>query len=106
MVSMDWGTHRKQANPAGQMPLFDHLRELRRRLFTIIVIVGVGSVAGWFLYAPIMHVLENPYCRINPRYRFVAANGHCALVYHGVLDGFTTRMKVAIMAGAVMTGPL
>jgi sec-independent protein translocase protein TatC len=28
------------------------------------------------------------------------------LIYHGALDGFTTRLKVSVIAGAVLTGPL
>jgi sec-independent protein translocase protein TatC len=28
------------------------------------------------------------------------------LIYHGVLDGFTTRLKVSAIAGAVLTAPL
>ena len=28
------------------------------------------------------------------------------LIYHGVLDGFTTRLKVSVIAGAVFTAPL
>jgi sec-independent protein translocase protein TatC len=107
MVIMDWGMHRGQGpDPADRMPLMDHLRELRRRMLAVILIIGAGAVVGWFLYAPIMHLLERPYCDVGPKYRFASADGHCALIYHGVLDGFTTRIKVAIIAGAVLTGPL
>ncbi|HTR70318.1 MAG TPA: twin-arginine translocase subunit TatC, partial [Mycobacteriales bacterium] len=106
MVSIDWGSQDDLGIDAGRMPLMDHLRELRRRLLAIILIIGAGAVIGWFLYAPIMHLLERPYCDVSPKYRFASSDGRCVLVYHGVLDGFTTRMKVAITAGAVLTGPL
>jgi sec-independent protein translocase protein TatC len=32
--------------------------------------------------------------------------GDCVLIYHGALDGFTTRLKVSVISGAVFTGPL
>ena len=28
------------------------------------------------------------------------------MIYHGVLDGFTTRLQIAVISGAVFTGPL
>lgn len=89
------------------MPVLDHLRELRRRLIIIVLIVVAGAVVGWFLYGHILDILRHPYCSVPEKYRYIANNtDDCALVYHGVLDGFTTRLKVCAIAGAVMTGPL
>jgi sec-independent protein translocase protein TatC len=42
---------------------------------------------------------------VNPAHRF-AGTKKCELVYYGPLDGFTTRLKVSVIAGAVFTGPL
>ena len=89
------------------MPVLDHLRELRRRLILIVLVVVAGGVVGWFLYGHILDVLRHPYCSVPAKYRYVANNtDQCSLVYHGVLDGFTTRLKVCAIAGAVLTGPL
>ncbi len=93
-------------NPEARMPLLRHLRELRRRLIVVLVVVAAGAVAGWYLYDPIMRLLERPYCSVDPKHRFGGADGQCVLVYHGVLDGFTTRLKVAVLSGVVLTGPL
>jgi sec-independent protein translocase protein TatC len=85
----------------------DHLRELRRRLVAILVIVAAGAVAGWIFYDPIIHFLERPYCSVPITHRYNPGGGKgCALIYNGVLAGFTTRLKVAVIAGAVLTGPL
>jgi sec-independent protein translocase protein TatC len=97
---------RADANPEARMSLIKHLREFRRRLIIVLVIVGVGSIAGWYFYDPIMTLLERPYCQVNPQYRFDGSGGQCVLVYHGALDGFTTRLKIAVSAGVVLTGPL
>jgi sec-independent protein translocase protein TatC len=43
---------------------------------------------------------------VPPKYRATPnSTGDCVLVYQGVLDGFTTRLKVSAIAGAVLTGP-
>ena len=40
-------------------------------------------------------------------HRFQAGpTGKCDLIYTGVLDGFTTRLKVSFIAGAVFTAPI
>lgn len=90
------------------MPVMDHLRELRRRVIAILIIVALGAVLGWYLYNPILDFLKHPYCSVPQRYRFTPVGGGqtCVLTYQGVLDGFTTRLKISVIAGAVMTGPL
>jgi sec-independent protein translocase protein TatC len=91
------------------MSVLSHLRELRRRLMFAAVIVAAGAVLGWFLYDPILHFLERPYCSVNYKKRFPGNDPNpddCKLIYTGVLDGFTTRLKVSIISGTVITAPL
>lgn len=84
----------------------DHLRELRRRVIVILLIVTVGAVVGWILYPHILDFLEHPYCAVPKKYRYSPSDQDCALIYHAPLDGFTTRLKVSVISGAVLTGPL
>ena len=66
----------------------------------------VGAVVGWILYSHILDFLEHPYCAVPSKYRFTQNDGEAACsIYHGVLDGFTTRLKVSVIAGAVLTAP-
>jgi len=37
---------RPVVNPEGRMPLIEHLRELRNRVFKALLVVTVGSIAG------------------------------------------------------------
>jgi sec-independent protein translocase protein TatC len=98
---------RQPKNPDGRMPVLDHLRELRRRVIIIVLIIAIGAVIGWYLYNPILGFLKHPYCSVPQKYRFTPAGGQkCVLTYPGVLDGFTTRLKISVISGAVMTGPL
>jgi sec-independent protein translocase protein TatC len=93
-------------NPDGRMPVMDHLRELRRRIVTILGLVALGGVLGWFLYPHTLDFLRSPYCNVPAKYRYTPTGEGCVLIYHGVLDGFTTRLKVSVISGAVFTGPL
>lgn len=91
----------------GRMPVMDHLRELRKRVILMLVIIAVGAVFGWIFYIPLLDFLKAPYCKIPAEFRGTPTlNGSCVLTYPGVLDGFTTRLKVSAIAGAVFTGPL
>lgn len=97
----------KAPNPEGRMSVLDHLRELRRRLIIVVVIVAIGAIVGWELYSPILAFLKHPYCSVPPKYRFEPqGTDHCVLTYQGVLDGFTSRLQISLIAGVVLTGPL
>jgi sec-independent protein translocase protein TatC len=98
---------RRARNPDGRMPVLDHLRELRRRIVIVLVLVALGAVLGWYLYPHTLDFLRRPYCSVPERYRFTPKGVEdCVLIYHGALDGFTTRLKVSVISGAVFTGPL
>jgi sec-independent protein translocase protein TatC len=89
------------------MSVLDHLRELRRRLIVIFVIIAAGAIVGWVAYEPILEVLKHPYCRLPYEHRLGAlSQKDCKLLFRGPLDGFTIRLKVSFLAGAIMTGPL
>jgi sec-independent protein translocase protein TatC len=100
---------RAPRNPEGRMAVLDHLRELRRRLIIAALIVALGAVLGWYLYPHTLSFLKGPYCSVPAKYRFsgnVTDPKQCSLIYTGVLDGFTTRLKVAVISGAVFTAPI
>jgi sec-independent protein translocase protein TatC len=106
MATVSRKVRRRRHNPEGRMSVMDHLRELRRRLIWIVLIIALGAVLGWYLYNPIIHFLERPYCSVAPTHRFGSSSDNCDLIFFGPLDGFTTRLKVSVIAGAVFTGPL
>jgi sec-independent protein translocase protein TatC len=89
------------------MSVLDHLRELRRRLVAIVLIVAAGALIGWIFYPQILDILKHPYCQLPPSRRYSSnASGDCTLIFTQPLAGFTTRLKVAVIAGAVITSPL
>ena len=98
---------KRTGNPEGRMSVMDHLRELRHRVVVALVIIAVGAIVGWIFYDPILRFLEHPYCSVPAKHRFPGTEeGGCHLIYNQVLAGFTTRLKVSFIAGAVVTAPL
>jgi sec-independent protein translocase protein TatC len=99
----------RRANPEGRMSVLDHLRELRRRLIIIFLIIATGAVLGWVFYNTIIEILKHPYCRIDYHHRLGAQNqskSQCNLQFRAPLDGFILRLKVSFIAGAILTAPL
>jgi len=94
----------RQANPDGRMPLMDHLRELRNRVVKMALVILIGAGASWAFYNRIWSFLKEPYCRAvtycNPQQL-----GH-TLIYSGVMDGFYLHLKVALIAGVIITSPI
>jgi sec-independent protein translocase protein TatC len=97
---------RRRSNPEGRMSVMSHLRELRRRIVTILLIIAAGAVVGWIFYDPILAILKHPYCSVPASHRFPPNSKDCELIFTAPLDGFTTRLKVSVIAGAVLTAPL
>jgi sec-independent protein translocase protein TatC len=89
------------------MPVLDHLRELRRRVIFIVLIVAAGAIVGWIFYGSILAFLKHPYCSVPAKYRYQPSGASgCVLTYQGVLDGFTSRLQISVIAGALITAPL
>lgn len=96
-----------KSDPEGRMPVLDHLRELRNRIVKVLVIIGVGGVVGFLLYNRILDVLKAPYCDLPYDQRFPGIKTeNCDLVFTEPLGGLTTRLKVSVIAGGVLTAPL
>jgi sec-independent protein translocase protein TatC len=95
---------KREQNPDGRMPLMDHLRELRNRVVKIALAVIAGAIVSWYFYHPIWNFIQRPYCQAVG-YCKLDVPGH-SLVYIGVMDGFYLRIKVAIIAGVVLSSPI
>ena len=97
---------RRPAHPDdARMPLVEHLAELRNRLFKSLLALGVGVVVGFVFFPRILEFLSHPYCDLPAKMRFGGSEG-CQLFVTGVLDQFLVRMKVALLAGAILSSPV
>jgi sec-independent protein translocase protein TatC len=95
---------KRRQNPEGRMPLMEHLRELRNRVVKIALAVIAGACVAAVFYHQIWNFVQRPYCQAVG---FCRTNvpGH-SLVLNGVMDGFYLHIKVAIVAGIVITSPI
>jgi len=98
---------RSEPDPDGTMTLVDHLSELRYRLLVAIAAIGVGAIAGWFLFDRVIDLLLNPYCdywRTVPR--GVRATRDCALFFSGALEPLLIKLKLVVFLGLFIALPV
>ncbi|CAG7656835.1 twin-arginine translocase subunit TatC [Actinacidiphila bryophytorum] len=106
-------TARKQEkDPEGRMPLADHLRELRNRLFKSVLAIIVITVVAAFFYKDIIHLLQQRIpdgvqCRTKGEAAGKVAQEACAqMTVSGLMGGFSIALKVSLMAGVVGASPI
>ena len=95
---------KRQSSPDGRMPLMDHLRELRNRVVKVALAILAGAAVSWAFYNHIWTFMQRPYCQAVG-YCKVNVVGH-SLILNGVMDGFYLHIKVAVIAGAILTSPI
>ena len=83
------------------MPLMEHLRELRTRIFKSILAVCVGAVIGWIFYdADLRRHHRTRSSRWPTSQRTEGLD--IELVLSGVTQAFVLQLKVAVFAGVVL----
>ncbi len=85
---------------AYQMPLMEHLRELRRRL--IISMVTLAITCGVAL-AYVDHIWA---FLVRPMNEALLVTGRGSMGVTGVLEAFLTQLKVSALAGALAASPV
>ncbi|QCU78056.1 twin-arginine translocase subunit TatC [Citricoccus sp. SGAir0253] len=90
----------RKANPDGQMPLKDHLRELRNRLIIAGVGLLLGTVAGFLVYQPFFSALIDPVHRLSQGGRIVTVS------FSAVGQPFDIMLQVALFIGLVISSPV
>jgi sec-independent protein translocase protein TatC len=90
---------RRSRAPGGQMPVMDHLGEMRRRiLISALAVVICATVMFFFSNAVITFLVEY--------YKDATHGQRTALIFTGPVDGFITRLKVATYGGIVLALPI
>ncbi|MDO5672370.1 MAG: twin-arginine translocase subunit TatC [Actinomycetaceae bacterium] len=84
-------------NPKAVMRISEHLRELRKRLLLSIGGIAVASVAGWFLYEPVMEIITYP----------ITSSGTSGLQlnFQTIGAAFDMKMRVSIWVGILLSSP-
>jgi sec-independent protein translocase protein TatC len=81
-----------------KLPLTSHLQELRKRLILSFIAVGLGFVLCYAFAQSLFDVLAAPLVKMMP------PGG--SLIFTSVAEAFFTYMKVAFIAGIVLTSPV
>jgi len=82
------------------MPLREHLRELRRRVVLISLGLVVGTVAGWLVYEPVFHLLQQPILDVAD-----ARGQRVSLNFQGIATAFDVQLKVSLFLAVLFTAP-
>lgn len=93
----------------GEMSLFEHLRELRDRLFKCAVAVVLGFVVGFVFREPVFDLLIQPYCELPARLRAGSSAfnpDECTLIFTDVMGAFFISLKAAAVIAVVLAGPV
>ena len=86
------------------MPLMDHLRELRSRVFKAVLAIAVATVVAWIFYDEILNFLTGPYEDIRPD---LAERGiESTPVITGVGGAFQFQLKISLVAGIIGASPI
>ncbi len=91
----------------GSLTLVEHLEELRTRLIIAIAAIGVGAIAGWFLFGPVMTLLRDPYCAaLNNIPKSSRPPTGCNFIVTGVLDPIVIKLKIVVFLGLFIALPI
>jgi sec-independent protein translocase protein TatC len=91
---------RRKDNPTGEMPLKEHLLELRNRLVKAGIGLALGTVAGFFLYRPTMGALAQPLQDAHERGILASLN------FDSVGASFDILLQVSVFIGVILSSPV
>ncbi len=80
-----------------EMPLLEHLEELRRRLLRCFIAIGIGFLACYSFAEQMFKILMEPLVKVLP--------ANSTLIYTSVAEGFITYVKVALVGGFFVASP-
>lgn len=87
------------------MPLMEHLRELRSRLFKASLAILVGFIVGYAFSTQALHFLSEPYCALATSHGLLHG-AKCDLVTHAPTDYFVLKLKIGLYMGLVISAPV
>src|ERR1700716_2758510 len=88
-------------NPGGPMRFFEHLVELRKRIITSLIAVGVGAGIGWFVSPYFVSWITKPMLK-------ALADQHLTqqLVYTNPTGFLSLLITLSIYLGIVLASPV
>jgi sec-independent protein translocase protein TatC len=88
------------AQDPSQMSLWDHLTELRNRVFWAFGAICIGTVVGFFVAGDVLNIIREPYCRV------VELPANCELVVLDPTGSVFEYLRIALLVGGVLAIPV
>ncbi len=86
-----------------RMTLWEHLRELRNRIFKSVIAVAVGAIIMWIAYPWVEDILRAP---LDKACNQTDSATDCAFVITDVLGGLSARLAVSGYGGIAIAMPV
>ena len=98
---------RQPRDAAATMSLIAHLTELRNRIAKALLALLVATAFSfWWYEHGLGEFIRAPYCGLPAELRYGGTDsGGCGLLITDVFGGVFIRLKVAFLAGAVLSAP-
>jgi sec-independent protein translocase protein TatC len=91
----------------GSMTLVEHLQELRFRLVISVAAITAGAILGWFLFDPVLNLIQTPYCDYWETVpRASRPTQDCTLFFFGALEGVIAKLKLVGFMGLFFALPV
>lgn len=93
-----------------EMPLVEHLAELRTRLVRSALALVVGLGIGFAFHQQVLELLTEPYCQLPSVLRRgtenISGSTDCSLIALKVLDPIIIALKASAIVGVVIAAPV
>ena len=90
---------KKEIETEKYMNVFEHLRELRKRVVVSSIVFGIFVVFAFAMHSYIANLFIQFYSNIP-------SSGENKLFVNSIIEGMTTKIKVSLIAGLILSLPL
>ena len=87
----------------GRMALADHFRELRARLMKSVLALLVATIASFFFYNQLLHLVTGPFNDARDR---LGSDTNTVIYVSGVGGGLMIQLKLCALSGLVLSSPV
>jgi sec-independent protein translocase protein TatC len=87
----------------GRMALADHFRELRARLMKSVLALVVATIASFFFYNQLLHLVTGPFNDARDR---LGSDTNTVIYVSGVGGGLMIQLKLCALSGVVLSSPV